>query len=220
MAVNNTYELNGIASAPQELFNKLRDDILKNRLQDGEKLTEQIVCERYNVSRTPVREAFQKLELDGLIEIIPNRGAFVRSLSVQDIEDMYELRKAYEVIAVTWAIDRISDEELELLSETYDLMEFYTMKKDSDKLLAMNTKFHQILYNATGNRMLKHNLTSFQIYTKNTKLSSEYILSYLDQFLSEHKAIFDAVMAKDKEAARIAAANHMDNSRRRAGFTG
>ncbi|MBQ2094403.1 MAG: GntR family transcriptional regulator, partial [Firmicutes bacterium] len=76
-------------SLPQDLFNKLRDDILQNKIKPGEKLTEQRICQEYQVSRTPVREAFQKLELDGLIEIIPNRGAFVIGLTRQDIEDMY-----------------------------------------------------------------------------------------------------------------------------------
>ena len=201
-----------------DLFETLRNDILKGKVKRGEKLTEQKVCETYNVSRTPVREAFQRLEMDGLIDIIPNKGAYVYGMSKQDIEDMYTLRKAYEQIAVTWAIDRISSEELDKLKEAYDLMEFYTMKEDPDKMLQMNTKFHQIIYTATGNRMLQNVLTSFQVYTKNTKLSNEYITSYFTEVLSEHKAIFDAIIAKDKVAACEAIEVHMDNSKRRAGF--
>lgn len=71
---------------------------------------------------------FSKLELDGLIDIIPNRGAFVIGITHQDIEDMYELRKAYEAIAVKWAIERITAEEFQELEEAYDIMEFYTQK--------------------------------------------------------------------------------------------
>ena len=167
------------SSLPQDLFNKLRDDILQKKIKPGEKLTEQRICQEYQVSRTPVREAFQKLELDGLIEIIPNRGAFVLGLTRQDIEDMYELRSAYESIAVKWA---------------------YTMKQDPAKMLAMNTRFHQIIYNGTKNRMLQHTLTSYQVYTKNTKYSPEYIKEYMDEVLEEHRQIFLAFQAKDKEA--------------------
>ena len=202
-----------------DLFETLRDDILKQKIENGTKLTEAAVCEMYGVSRTPVREAFQKLELDGLIDIIPNKGAFVRGLTLQDIKDMYELRKAYEVICVQFAIDRITDDAMTKLKESYDLMEFFRIKEDPDKFMQMNTQFHQILYSATGNRMLQHVLTSYQVYTKNTKLSHEYIREYFDEVLAEHKAIYEGIVNKDKEAAAKAAAIHMDNSKRRAGFS-
>ena len=199
-------------SLPQDLFNKLRDDILQNKIKPGEKLTEQRICQEYQVSRTPVREAFQKLELDGLIEIIPNRGAFVIGLTRQDIEDMYELRSAYESIAVKWAIDRMTPEEFEDMQEAFELMEFYTMKQDPTKMLAMNTRF------GTKNRMLQHVLTSYQVYTKNTKVSPEYIKEYMDEVLAEHRQIFLAFQTKDKEAASRAAVQHMQNGKHRAGF--
>lgn len=205
-------------SLPQDLFNKLRDDIIKGNIPAGDKLTEQHICKEYNVSRTPVREAFQKLELDGLIEIIPNRGAFVIGITKQDIEDMYELREAYEAIAVKWAIERITDEEFEELEEAYDIMEFYTQKGEADKMLQINMHFHNLIYNATKNRMLQHVLTSYQVYTKNTKVSSEYIREYLDEVLHEHREIFLAFKAKDKAAAALAATQHMENGKRRAGF--
>ena len=205
-------------SLPQDLFNKLRDDILQNKIKPGEKLTEQRICQEYRVSRTPVREAFQKLELDGLIEIIPNRGAFVVGLTRQDIEDMSELRAAYESIAVKWAIDRMTPEEFEDMQEAFELMEFYTMKQDPSKMLAMNTRFHQIIYNGTKNRMLQHVLTSYQVYTKNTKISPEYIKEYMDEVLEEHRQIFQAFQAKDKAAASKAAVRHMQNGKHRAGF--
>lgn len=207
-----------ILSLPQDLFNRLRDDILQEKIAPGEKLTEQRICKEYNVSRTPVREAFQKLELDGLIQIIPNRGAFVIGLSRQDIQDMYDLRKAYEAIAVGWAIERITDKEFEELEEAYDIMEFYTQKGEAEKMLQINMHFHDLIYRATKNRMLQHVLTSYQVYTKNTKVSSEYIREYLQEVLEEHRQIFLAFQAKDKEAATRAAIRHMDNGKRRAGF--
>ncbi|MDI9492215.1 MAG: GntR family transcriptional regulator [Bacillota bacterium] len=205
-------------SLPQNLFNQLRDDILQGKIAPGAKLTEHRICKEYNVSRTPVREAFQKLELDGLIQIIPNRGAFVIGLSRQDIEDMYELRKAYEAIAVRWAVERMTEQEFEELEEAYDIMEFYTQKGEAEKMLQINMHFHQLIYSATKNRMLQHVLTSYQIYTKNTKVSSEYIRAYLDEVLDEHWQIFLAFKAKDKDAATQAAIRHMENGKRRAGF--
>lgn len=194
------------------LYSELQEDILTGKLKAGEKLTEQKICNEYKVSRTPVREALRQLEMDGLIENIPNRGAFVLGLSEQDVEDMYVLRKAYEVQAVRWAIERITEEELNELEETFEFMEFYTMKNDINKMLNINTAFHQIIYNATHNRMLKQLLSSYQVYLKHCNPSNYYAPDYLTNVLKEHKAIFDAFMAKDVEGGALAMSIHMDNS--------
>ena len=123
-----------------------------------------------------------------------------------------------EIQAVKWAIDRMTPEEFEDMQEAFELMEFYTMKQDPTKMLAMNTRFHQIIYNGTKNRMLQHVLTSYQVYTKNTKVSPEYIKEYMDEVLAEHRQIFLAFQTKDKEAASRAAVQHMQNGKHRAGF--
>ncbi|MFR7989745.1 MAG: GntR family transcriptional regulator [Anaerovoracaceae bacterium] len=197
------------------LYTELQEDILTGKLKSGEKLTEQKICNEYKVSRTPVREALRQLEMDGLIENIPNRGAFVLGLSKQDIEDMYVLRKAYEVQAVKWAIERITEEEMNELEETFEFMEFYTMKNDINKMQSINTAFHQIIYNATHNRMLKQLLSSYQIYLKYCNPSNYYAPDYLSVVLKEHRAIFDAFMAKDVDGGALAMSIHMDNSRTR-----
>ncbi|WP_206459519.1 GntR family transcriptional regulator [Anaerovorax sp. IOR16] len=198
------------------LFIQLRSDILQGKLKSGEKLTEQRICDEYAVSRTPVREAFRQLELDGLIETIPNRGAFVLGVTTEDIQDMYVLRKAYEAIAVKWAIERITKEEFEELQEAYEFMEFYTMKKDMDKMLNINMHFHELIYNAAHNRMLKHVLSSYQFYTKQTKVNLAYVDQYLDEVLNEHKKIFDAFIAKDPDAGAEAITIHLENAKKRA----
>ena len=81
------------------IFIRLREDILRGRMKNEEKLTEQRVCNEYNVSRTPVREAFRLLEQEDLIRMIPNRGAFITGMTDQDIADMYDIRKEYEILA-------------------------------------------------------------------------------------------------------------------------
>lgn len=199
-----------------DLFSRLRKDILQGLLRPGEKLTEQQVCNEYAVSRTPVREAFKQLELEGLIETIPNRGAFVVGFSKQDMEDMYELRKAYEILAVKWAIERITKDELEELEEAFEFMEFYTQKKDTDKMLNINTNFHHLIYKASGNRMLKHVLASYQVYIKQSKTATNYTENYLEEVLEEHREIFNAFVNHDPEAGMDAVAKHLDNAKLRA----
>lgn len=198
------------------LFSQLRKDILRGKLKSGEKLSEQQVCDLYGVSRTPVRETFRQLEQEGLIETIPNRGAFVLGLSSRDIQDLYEMRKAFEVIAVRLAIERITKEELEKLEEAYDFMEFYTMKKDADKMLNINMNFHELIYRATHNRMLAHTLSVYQLYIKQTKANSTYLSGKLQEVLMEHKKIIDAFVHKDTKAGEEAVTIHLENAKKRA----
>ncbi|MDD3168545.1 MAG: GntR family transcriptional regulator [Eubacteriales bacterium] len=199
-----------------DLFSNLRKDILQGRLHQGEKLTEQQICDEYNVSRTPVREAFRQLELEGFIETIPNRGAFVVGFSPQDIQDMYELRKAYEVLAVKWAIERITREESEKLEEAFEFMEFYTQKKDAEKMMNINMNFHELIYRASHNRMLYHILSSYQLYIKQSRTSRSNTADHLEGILQEHRAIFEAFKHRDTNAGIAAVSSHLDNAKQRA----
>ncbi len=198
-----------------DLFTKLQEDILTGKLGNGEKLTEMKICNEYGVSRTPVREALRQLESDGLIETIPNRGAFVVGLSQQDLNDIYILRAMGEVQAVRWGIERITDEEMEELNETFEFMEFYTMKNDIPKMLNINIAFHQIIYNAAHNRMLNQQLTSYQLYLRHCNPSNYYAPNYLRDVLAEHRNIYDAFEARDIEAGAQAMQRHMENSTKR-----
>jgi DNA-binding GntR family transcriptional regulator len=199
----------------KDILSTLRCDIIKGKYRRGQKLTEQRVCSDYNVSRTPVREAFYKLEAEGLIETVPNKGAFVIGVSGQDIRDLFELRKLYEVQAVKWAIERITDAELDTLSETFEFMEFYTSYNDIEKMANINMNFHQIIYIASHNTMLRNILSSYQLYLQHTNqdlITSNYYLSLL---LFEHREIYDAFIEKDVAAGAAAAIKHLDNSFKR-----
>ena len=134
-------ELENNQPLSNSLFVKVQKDILSGKIPANSKLTEQAICKKYNVSRTPVREAFRQLESDGLIENIPNRGAYVIGLSSRDISDLFDLRRTFEVQAVEWAIERMNDDEVNTLRENIEFMEFYTLKNDVDKVLYFNSAF-------------------------------------------------------------------------------
>jgi len=199
----------------QNLYADIRRDILKGEFRHGEKLSEQKICHKYSLSRTPVREALRQLEIEGLIETIPNRGAYVIGLSKEDIEDLFELRKAYEALAVKWAIERITKEEMEKLEEAYEFMEFYTEKNDAEKMLIINMQFHNLIYKAAHNRILEHSLSTYQIYLKEIGSSIAYLDGHLDDVLNEHKKIYDAFVSRDVEAGIEAVKNHLDNAKQR-----
>lgn len=197
------------------LYTELQKDILSEALPDKSKLTEQAVCKRYNVSRTPVREALRQLEADGLIENIPNRGAYVTGLSKRDISDLFDLRALFEVQAVEWAIKRMGSEDIDSLAEVMEFMEFYTLKKDAAKVLSFNSRFHSLIYEGTGNRKLQRSLEVYQTYLKYSAPHRSYTESDLKTILEEHRAIYEAFESRNAAAGRKAMEYHMEQSKLR-----
>ena len=197
------------------LLARLQEDILTGEMRPGEKIVEQKLCQKYGASRTPVREALKQLEADGLVEYILNRGYFVIGMSDQDFEDMFELRKSYEIQAVKWAIERITEEEMEALEETFEFMEFYSMRNDIEKMLVINAGFHQIIYEASKNRMLQNLLTSFQTYLKYKSPEVVYEENYLSTVLGEHRAIFKAFKDNDPREGGRAMEIHINRAKER-----
>ena len=210
-------------SAPMTLSDEIadivRDRILRGEYRIGEKIKETSIAEELTVSRTPIREAFKQLESEGLIDYIPNRGCFAKGFTHQDIEDIYSVRKALEVLSVEWAVQRISENELTQLKELCELMEFYTSKKDSKKVLEINTEFHNVLYSATRSRFMAQVLRSYKEYIEQTRKAIVYNEEYLNEILEEHKRVLNAIINKDIAEAKAAMADHLDGSKRRAEVT-
>ena len=125
------------------------------------------------------------------------------------------MRKIYEIQAVRWAVERITDEELDELEENFEFMEFYTMKNDIDKMLNINRSFHQMIYRASHNRMLAQLLSSYQNYIRHDSAALARADDYLQTVLDEHRQIFLAIVSRDQEAAVTAMESHMDNSIKR-----
>lgn len=208
-------ELESNQPLSNSLFVKVQKDILSGKIPANSKLTEQAICKKYNVSRTPVREAFRQLESDGLIENIPNRGAYVIGLSSRDISDLFDLRRTFEVQAVEWAIERMNDDEVNTLRENIEFMEFYTLKNDVDKVLYFNSAFHNIIYKGTKNRMLYLTLSTYQTYLKHSAPAKTFSDDYLKTILQEHKNIFEAFETKNAAAGKTAMDYHMKQSKLR-----
>ena len=205
-------------SLTDEIVDIIRERILKGEYKIGEKIKENQIATELKVSRTPIREAFKQLETEGLIDYIPNRGCFAKGFTRQDIEDIYAVRKALEILAVEWAVSRITSEQIQSLQDQSDLMEFYTARKDSKKVLEINTAFHDVIYNATGSRFMAQVLRSYKEYIEQTRKVIFYEQDYLEEIFAEHKAVLDAMISRDVEAAKTAMAKHLDGSQRRAKF--
>ena len=198
-----------------EIADIVRERILKGEYEIGEKIKESSIASELSVSRTPIREAFKMLEEEGLLDYLPNRGCYAKGFTKRDVADIYTVRETLEKLAVTWACERITDEEIEKLEEQCELMEFYTNKRDVQKILSMNSTFHDIIYNSSRSRFLAQVLRSYKGYLDKARKSVYYDEAFLDSIQMEHRALLEAVKARDTEMALKAIHEHLEASRRR-----
>jgi len=193
------------------VFNTLRQAILTGELKPGERLMEIHLANRLGVSRTPIREAIRKLELEGLVTMIPRRGAEVAQITEKSMNDVLEVRRALDALCVELACDRISDEEIEELKKACVGFEQAVKTKDAKKIAQADVALHDIIVHATGNQRLIQlvNNLSEQMY----RYRFEYIKDFTqhDRLMEEHRIIYESIVKKDKETAAKAAETHIDN---------
>ena len=209
-------EFSSSFSLTDEIADIIRDRILKGEYEIGAKIKETQIAAELRVSRTPIREAFKQLENEGLIDYIPNRGCFAKGFTQQDVDDIYAVREALERLAVERAVERITDAELRDLEEEWDLMEFYAKKKDAQKVLELNSTFHDRIYASTRSRFMEQVLRSYKSYINKTRKSVFYDETYLMAILKEHREILEAIKSRDKERAVRAVSEHLESSQDRA----
>lgn len=199
-------------SSRQQIFEKIRQDIMDGKYKKGDSLIEQKLAEEFGVSRTPVREAMRQLEFDGLVKSIPNRGVFVNGITHQDIKDIYQIRQRIEGLAAVWAVQKMTEDEMEELQNIYDLMEFYTEKGNINKVAELNTHFHEVIFKAAKSKFLKNTLINFQAYIQWARHASIKIEGRAQAALKEHKAIVEAFRKKDESLAERLIMEHVGNS--------
>ena len=193
------------------VFNTLRKAILTGELKPGERLMEIHLANRLGVSRTPIREAIRKLELEGLVIMIPRRGAEVAQITEKSLKDVLEVRRAFDALCVELACDRISPEEERQLGKACDEFARATETKDATVIAKADVAFHDIIVQATGNQRLVQliNNLSEQMY----RYRFEYIKdeNQHDSLIEEHRIIYESIVGRDKERAAETARLHIDN---------
>lgn len=203
--VTDKYSLRG------RVYNRLREDILSGKLRENEELREIAIGEELGVSRTPVREAFRQLELEGLITIVPNKGAFVTGITAKDVKDIYMIRSHLEGLCARLACDHITHEQLDELEETIYLAEFHSNKGHMDQMAELDSRFHEVLYESCDSKMLENLLKDYHQYVmrirRKTLSSSRGNASNV-----EHKAIMEAVKNGNKVEAEKLANEHIINA--------
>ena len=193
------------------VFNTLRKAILRGELKPGERLMEIQLANKLGVSRTPIREAIRKLELEGLVLMIPRKGAEVAEITIKDLEDVLEVRAALEELAVCDACENITEEQILALKEAADNFQAALESDDLVKCAETDMAFHEIIYSATNNKRLLQILNNLreQMYRYRVEyLKDETIYPRL---LKEHKDIAESLRRKDKSRASETMREHVKN---------
>lgn len=193
------------------VFNTLRQAILKGELTPGERLMEIQLAERLGVSRTPIREAIRKLELEGLVLMIPRKGAEVAKISEKSLRDVLEVRRSLEELAIELACQRMSEDEVLQLEEAQTAFSRAIESGDPMTIAETDEHYHDIIYFGTGNARL------VQILNNLREQMYRYRLEYIKdadkrQILKlEHENILRAVRSRHVAEAKAAIREHIDN---------
>jgi DNA-binding GntR family transcriptional regulator len=191
------------------IFNTIRDAIIMGELKPGERLMEVQLAEKMGVSRTPVREAIRKLELEGLVDMLARRGAQVADLSVKDIMDVLEVRASLDGLATALSAVRITPDEIKELNHVNSQFINFVEKENLQGTIKKDVEFHDIIYRSSRNEKL------IQIANNLREQIHRFRVIYLKDFSStkeiikEHNDILEAIQNKNSDQSRILAQNHI-----------
>lgn len=194
------------------VFEALREAIISGELKSGERLMEVQLAEEMGVSRTPVREAIRKLELEGLVAMVPRKGAYVSGMSLKDAIDVFEIRESLEGLAAGLAAERITEEELADLKEVLEEMALAVKKTDVETLIKKDAEFHQIMFTASRNGRLAQTINNLREHIERFRVQSFSNPARVTTFLKEHRKIYDALAHRDIEKSEALAREHIRRS--------
>ncbi len=197
------------ATLTERAYRSLHDDILSNRLPPDTPVQEVTIAAAPEVSRGPVREAFRRLEAEGLISLIPRRGAVVRSLSQEEFLDAYRVREALEVLAIRLATTRLENDHLERLEYLHQEMLQHAAREDVDAFFDANADFHALFVEQAGNLKLQEVYFPLVNQMHRYRMRSLSLRGGMQRSCAEHQAILDAVRAKDAERAEHLLSEHI-----------
>lgn len=193
------------------VFQTLRNAIIRGELKPGERLLEVQLAESLGVSRTPIREAIRKLELEGLVVMTPRKGAQVAAITAKDLTDVLEIRRVLEGLAVELACRKRKPEDIASLEELHTRMHQEENLSDLHQMANLDEQFHDVVYRATGNQRL------FQIINQLREQLYWYRLEYVkseearNAVLKEHEEILETLRRMDVKGAKKAMKLHILN---------
>lgn len=188
---------------------ELEQMIVTGHFTDGERLDEVKLAEKFKISRTPLREAFQSLAASGLVELVPHRGAFIRHPSFIELVEMFDVMAELEAACGIRAVRRIKDEQLVDIRQTITDCEEALRANDGDKYYRANEMFHHLIYYASGNSFLASQATNLHKRLKPFRRMQLRVRGRLPQSMSEHHQIVSALESGDAEKTASILRDHV-----------
>ncbi len=206
------FQPDGSASLEEKVYLSLEEQIISQKLRPGEAVTEMKLSRELGVSRTPVREALQRLDREGLIKLIPNKGAVVLGISEQDLIDIYKIRMRLEGLAARIAAEKRESSLCRELGDNIDLTGFYMAKGDIEKVKNLDSEFHDIIYRSCESRMLGKTLSELHRYIASYRKLSLAVSGRIDHSLAEHKEIYEAISGGNADEADALMSEHVERA--------
>lgn len=203
----------GRAARPENVYAHLKDAILTGSLRPMERITENKVAASYGLSRTPVREAFRRLETEGLIRVIPQRGSFVSQPSVEDILEIYQIRMPLECMSARIAAERIEEDQLAELEDLVSAERSRAEGRSAERSLRASARFHAALYACTRNKRLASFLMDMQNQVHRVRVLWPSTVARLEETWKEHAGILTALRARDGTEAERLMRQHLERAR-------
>jgi len=197
------------SSIRKQVYEHLRDQILTNRIEPGSRLVEAQIAKALGVSRTPVREAVHLLEKDGFIDSIPRVGYRVKTLVMDELDEIFEIRKVNELLACGWAVRKITLKSIKALGENIKMTQLALRRNQPELFMDLDQEFHEILVLASGSQHLTNLCQQLKRLISRYRMESIEDMDIVETALKGHISILDALKRKDENGLKSALERHL-----------
>jgi DNA-binding GntR family transcriptional regulator len=194
-----------------EVVERLRDMIIQGELAPGVKLNERVLCERLHTSRTPVREAIKYLASEGLVELLPNRGAIVTPITAATVREMFELLGALEALAGELACVNASDADIAEIRALHYQMLAHHARSELAPYFRFNQQIHMRLVESAGNATLVNTYRALNGHVRRARYMANLSRERWDHAVEEHQKILEALVRRDSALLPELLRSHLSN---------
>lgn len=184
-----------------QVADRLRAQIYRHEMLPGDAIDEMALCERYGISRTPLREALKVLSTEGLIELIPRKGSFVRSMEIAELNELFPVMAVLEGLCAREAVENCTAEDLKKLEDMHDKLEQYAAAGEIDEYYEQNFVFHQAVQDLSGNRTLQRLIGDLRKILRLARHMQLTIPGRLQASIEEHRQVMLAFRKHDPDLA-------------------
>jgi len=195
----------------KEVADRIRHMIQKGLLKEGDRIVENRLCEEMGVSRTPLREALRILNSEGLIDLAPNKGAYVAKPSLEEIREMFHVMSILEGACARAATERMTETDFQKIEKLHEKLEQHHKMRDHEKYLKVNQRYHSLIQELAGNKTLNEVIIGLRQKILLYRYRQLYQPERFDKSMAEHRVILEAFRRRDPAAAEEAMKTHLMN---------